>query len=65
MLQAFNQLQALHQEWKETGPVAKEIRETVWAKFKEASTVINKKHQAHFEAIKAREEENLDKKTAL
>ena len=52
VLQAFNQLQALHQEWKETGPVAKEIREEIWAKFKEASTVINKKHQAHFEAIK-------------
>ena len=65
VLQAFNQLQALHQEWKETGPVAKEIRETVWAKFKEASTIINKKHQAHFEAIKAREEENLQRKTAL
>lgn len=65
VLQAFNQLQALHQEWKETGPVAKEIREEIWAKFKEASTVINKKHQAHFEAIKAREEENLAKKTAL
>ncbi|MBR1499112.1 MAG: DUF349 domain-containing protein [Bacteroidaceae bacterium] len=65
VLAAFNQLQALHQEWKETGPVAKEIRETVWAKFKEASTVINKKHQAHFEAIKAREEENLQRKTEL
>lgn len=65
VLQAFNQLQALHQEWKETGPVAKEIREDVWAKFKEASTVINKKHQAFFDAIKAREEENLTKKTAL
>ena len=65
VLQAFNQLQALHQEWKETGPVAKEIREDVWAKFKEASTIINKKHQAYFEAIKAREEENLAKKTAL
>ena len=65
VLQAFNQLQALHQEWKETGPVAKEIREDVWAKFKEASTVINKKHQAYFDAIKAREEENLTKKTAL
>lgn len=62
---AFNQLQSLHQEWKETGPVAKEIREDVWAKFKEASTVINKKHQAYFDAIKAREEENLAKKTAL
>ena len=65
VLQAFNQLQTLHQEWKETGPVAKEIREEVWAKFKEASTVINKKHQAYFDAIKAREEENLTKKTAL
>ena len=65
VLQAFGQLQTLHQEWKETGPVAKEIREEVWAKFKEASTVINKKHQAYFDAIKAREEENLAKKTAL
>ncbi len=65
VLQAFSQLQTLHQEWKETGPVAKEIREDVWAKFKEASTVINKKHQAFFDAIKAREEENLTKKTAL
>ena len=65
VLGAFNQLQSLHQEWKETGPVAKEIREDVWAKFKEASTVINKKHQAYFDAIKAREEENLAKKTAL
>ena len=65
VLQAFNQLQSLHQEWKETGPVAKEIREDVWAKFKEVSTVINKKHQAYFEAIKAREEENLTRKTAL
>jgi hypothetical protein len=65
VLQAFNQLQALHQEWKETGPVAKEIREQIWAAFKEATTTINKKHQAYFEAIKAREEENLTKKTAL
>ena len=65
VLQAFNQLQALHQEWKETGPVAKEIREDIWAKFKELSTIINKKHQAYFDAIKAREEENLAKKTAL
>lgn len=65
VLQAFNQLQALHQEWKETGPVAKEIREEIWAKFKGASTIINKKHQAYFDAIKAREEENLTKKTAL
>ena len=65
VVQAFNQLQLLHQEWKETGPVAKEIREELWARFKNASTVVNKRHQAHFEAIKQAEEENLAKKTAL
>ena len=65
VIQAFNQLQKLHQEWKETGPVAKEIREELWARFKNASTVVNKRHQAHFEAIKQAEEENLTKKTAL
>ena len=65
VIQAFNQLQKLHQEWKETGPVAKEIREELWARFKNASTVVNKRHQAHFEAIKQAEEENLAKKTAL
>ncbi len=65
VIQATNRLQALHQEWKETGPVAKEYREDLWARFKQASSVINKRHQAHFEAIKAREEENLSKKTAL
>ncbi|MGN0234193.1 MAG: DUF349 domain-containing protein, partial [Bacteroidaceae bacterium] len=53
---AFNQLQKLHQEWKETGPVAKELREELWTRFKNASTVINKRHQAHFEAIKQAEE---------
>lgn len=65
VIQAFNQLQKLHQEWKETGPVAKELREELWARFKNASTVVNKRHQAHFEAIKQAEEENLAKKTAL
>ncbi len=65
VLQAFAQLQTLHQQWKETGPVAKEIRDDIWAKFKEASTIINKKHQAHFEAIKAREEDNLARKTNI
>ncbi len=65
VIQAFNQLQKLHQEWKETGPVAKELREEIWTRFKNASTVINKRHQAHFEAIKQAEEENLAKKTAL
>ena len=62
---AFNKLQGLHAEYKEIGPVAKELREQVWERFKAASTVINKRHQEHFEAIKAREEENLQKKTAL
>lgn len=62
---AFHQLQKLHQEFRETGPVAKELREEIWKRFKEASTVINKRHQDHFEGIKAREEENLAAKTAL
>ncbi len=65
VISAFQQLQALHQEYKETGPVAKELREEIWTRFKAASTVINKRHQQHFEAIKAQEEENLAKKTAL
>ena len=65
VIQAFNQLQGLHQEWKETGPVAKELRDEIWNRFKAASTVVNKRHQAHFEALKAQEEENLAAKTAL
>ena len=65
VLSAFGQLQALHQMWKETGPVEREKREDLWARFKNASTEINKRHQAHFEGIKAREEENLAQKTAL
>ncbi|MCR5180672.1 MAG: DUF349 domain-containing protein [Bacteroidaceae bacterium] len=62
---AFNKLQGLHAEYKEIGPVAKELRDQIWERFKAASTVINKRHQEHFETIKAREEENLQKKTAL
>lgn len=65
VIQAFNQLQGLHQQWKETGPVAKDLRDDIWNRFKAASTVVNKRHQAHFEALKAREEENLTAKTAL
>ena len=65
VISAFNQLQALHQEYKETGPVAKDLREDIWNRFKAASTVINKRHQDHFLALKAREEENLTRKTAL
>ncbi len=62
---AINRLQTLHQEWKEIGPVAKELREEIWNRFKEASTVVRKRHQEFFEARKAQEEENLTKKTAL
>ena len=65
VISAFQQLQTLHQEWKETGPVARELREEIWNRFKEASTVINKRHQDHFEALKAAEEENLAKKEEL
>ena len=65
VIAAFNKLQALHAEYKEIGPVAKELREDVWNRFKAASTVINKRHQEHFEAIKAREDEALQQKTAL
>lgn len=62
---AFHQLQQLHQQFRETGPVAKDLREEVWTRFKAASTVVNKRHQEHFETLKAQEEENLAKKTAL
>ena len=65
VISAFHQLQDLHQEYRETGPVEKELREQVWQRFKTASTVINKRHQQHFEEIRAEEEENLVKKTAL
>ncbi|AKU68499.1 DUF349 domain-containing protein [Prevotella fusca JCM 17724] len=65
VISAFHQLQELHQEYRETGPVAKELREQIWTRFKAASTVINKRHQQHFEALRSREEENLTKKTAL
>lgn len=62
---AFQQLQILHQEYKETGPVAKELRDEIWNRFKNASTLINKRHQQHFEELKAKEEENLARKTEL
>ena len=64
-ISAFHQLQELHQEYREVGPVAKDLREEVWTRFKAASTVINKRHQQHFEQIRATEEENLAKKTTL
>ena len=65
VISAFHQLQELHQQYREAGPVAKDLREEVWARFKAASTVINKRHQQHFESLRAQEEENLAKKTAL
>ena len=65
VISAFHQLQKLHQEYRETGPVAKDLREEVWARFKAASTVINKKHQQYFDQRKEKEEENLAKKTVL
>lgn len=65
VIAAFKKLQTLHDKWRETGPVAKDIREQLWARFKAASSVINKKHQAFFEDRKASEKENADAKTAL
>ena len=65
VISAFHQLQKLHQEYRETGPVARELREEIWQRFKAASTVINKRHQQHFEDLRAKEEENLARKTEL
>jgi len=65
VISAFHQLQKLHQEYRETGPVSKELREDIWQRFKAASTVINKRHQQHFEDLRAREEANLARKTEL
>ncbi len=65
VIAAFKRLQDLHVTWRETGPVAKEQREEIWARFKEASAVVNKKYQAFFEERKAREQENEAAKTAI
>ena len=65
VVSAFHQLQKLHQQWREIGPVAKELREDLWSRFKAASTIINKRHQEHFEGLKAKEQENLEAKTAI
>lgn len=62
---AFKRLQNLHDEWRQTGPVAKENREEIWARFKEASTEVNKRYQAFFEERKARELENEKAKTEI
>lgn len=65
VISAFHQLQKLHQEFRETGPVAKELREEIWTRFKTASTIVNRRHQQHFEAIKEKEQHNLDEKTVI
>ena len=65
VISAFHQLQKLHAEYREIGPVAKEQREEIWNRFKTASTIINKRHQQHFEGVRAKEEENLARKTEL
>lgn len=65
VISAFHQLQKLHQEFREIGPVAKEVRESIWNRFKSASTVVNKRHQKHFEDLKEQEQNNLDQKTVI
>ena len=65
VISAFHQLQELHQQYRETGPVSKELREEIWNRFKAASTIVNKRHQQHFEDLRAQEEDNLARKTAL
>ncbi|MDY3267462.1 MAG: DUF349 domain-containing protein [Phocaeicola sp.] len=65
VISAFHQLQKLHQEFRETGPVAKELRESIWTRFKAASTVINKRHQKYFDDLKEKEQNNLDQKTVI
>ena len=65
VISAFHQLQKLHQEFREAGPIAKEQREEIWNRFKAASTIINRRHQQHFEGIKEKEQRNLDEKTVI
>ncbi|KAA5127017.1 DUF349 domain-containing protein [Bacteroides fragilis] len=65
VVSAFHQLQKLHQEFRDTGPVAKELRDEIWNRFKAASTAVNRRHQQHFEALKETEQLNLDQKTVI
>ncbi|WP_373825232.1 DUF349 domain-containing protein [Bacteroides heparinolyticus] len=65
VVSAFHQLQKLHQEFRDTGPVAKELRDEIWVRFKAASTAVNRRHQQHFEALKEVEQNNLDQKTVI
>lgn len=65
VISAFHQLQKLHQQWREIGPVAKELREELWARFKTASTAVNRRHQEHFDSLRSKEQDNLAAKTAI
>ena len=65
VVEAFRELQKLHEQWKEYGPVAKEFRESIWERFKAATAQVNKKYQAHFEGLKEQQAENLAKKVTL
>lgn len=65
VVSAFHQLQKLHQQFRETGPVAKDIRDEIWNRFKAASAIVNRRHQQYFEALKEREQRNLDEKTVI
>jgi len=65
VVEAFHELQKLHEQWKEFGPVAKEFRDDIWNRFKAATAVVNKNYQAHFEGMKEKQAENLDLKTKL
>lgn len=65
VISAFYQLQKLHQEWREIGPVSRELREEVWERFKQASSIINKKHQQHFDSLRELEQRNLEEKITL
>lgn len=65
VVSAFHQLQKLHQEFRDTGPVSKDLRDEIWARFKAASTIVNRNHQEHFEKLKEQEQQNLDQKTVI
>jgi hypothetical protein len=65
VISAFHQLQKLHQEFRETGPIVKDLREQIWTRFKAASTAVNRRHQQHFEQLKEQEQTNLDAKTVI
>ncbi len=65
IIAACRELQLLHEQWQEIGPVAREMKDTIWNRFKEATAIVNKKHQAHFDQLHQKEEENLQVKTII